>query len=65
MDDTIKKAKPKTMHAINDIGKGMENSFFSHTQMTVGTVIVLLCLKFLAILSEFFASCMKSVEKKK
>lgn len=38
--------------------------FFSHTQNTVGTVIILLCLKFLAILSEFFASCIKSVDKK-
>lgn len=42
----------------------MTSKFFSHTQNTVGTVIILLCLKFVAILSEFFASCIKSVEMK-
>jgi len=38
--------------------------FSSHTENTVGIVIILLCLKFLAVLSEFFASCRKSVDKK-
>lgn len=42
----------------------MTSKFFSHTQNTVGTVIILLFLKFVAIFSEFLASCIKSAEMK-
>lgn len=77
MDDNIKKKKMPIQIVLRLWEKKMTSKsntmqsilvqlwkFFSHTQNTVGIVIILLCLKFLAILSEFFASCIKSVDKK-